>query len=195
MNNTKKIVTYALVIAIILLMSFTPLGYLKMPGIEISLLAIPVAVGAILLGPEAGAVFGGVFGITSFIQCFGMSPFGAALLGINPVFTLIVCLVPRVLMGYLCGLIFKVFRNNSDKPSAAAFCVSSLAAAALNTIFFVVFLVVCFGNTQFIQDMQGGQSLLVFLAGFVGINGLVEIAAALVAGGVISKAVYSALNR
>ena len=62
MNNTKKIVTYALVIAIILLMSFTPLGYLKMPGIEISLLAIPVAVGAILLGPEAGAVFGGVFG-------------------------------------------------------------------------------------------------------------------------------------
>ena len=41
----------------------------KDSGLEITLIVIPVAVGAVTLGPAAGAILGGVFGITSFIQC------------------------------------------------------------------------------------------------------------------------------
>ena len=47
-----------------------------------------VVIGAIILGPTAGAILGGVFGITSFIQCFGISAFGTLLFGINPVLTI-----------------------------------------------------------------------------------------------------------
>lgn len=70
----------AILIAIILVMAFTPLGYLKTAGLEITFIQVPVIVGAILMGPTAGAILGGVFGLTSFIQCFGLSAFGAALL-------------------------------------------------------------------------------------------------------------------
>ena len=59
-------VELAMMIAIILLMSFTPLGYLRTPGLSITLLTIPVAVGAIILGPKGGAVCGFTFGATSF---------------------------------------------------------------------------------------------------------------------------------
>ena len=52
-SSTLYMVELAMMIAIILLMSFTPLGYLRTPGLSITLLTIPVAVGAIILGPRA----------------------------------------------------------------------------------------------------------------------------------------------
>ena len=93
----------AVLAAIVVLMAFTPIGYLRLGAVETTFIMIPVAVGAIALGEKSGAFLGLVFGISSFIQCFGISPFGAALLQINPIFTFIMCLVPRILMGYLCG--------------------------------------------------------------------------------------------
>ena len=68
--STKYLVEMALLVAIILLMAFTPIGYIKTAGLEITLIVIPVAVGAVTLGPAAGAILGGVFGIPSFIQGF-----------------------------------------------------------------------------------------------------------------------------
>ena len=107
--DTVYMVEMALLIAVILIMAFTPIGYIRTLGLEITLIVVPVAVGAVTLGPAAGAALGAVFGITSFIQCFGMSPFGAALLGINPIYTLIVCVLPRTLMGWLTGLLYQGF--------------------------------------------------------------------------------------
>ena len=82
--KTLKMIQLALLTAIIVLMAFTPVGFIRTPGLEITLIGIPVVVGAVLLGPSGGAILGAVFGLCSFLQCFGMSPFGAVLLGINP---------------------------------------------------------------------------------------------------------------
>ena len=80
-SSTLYMVELAMMIAIILLMSFTPLGYLRTPGLSITLLTIPVAVGAIILGPKGGAVCGLAFGATSFYMAVtGSSAFAAALL-------------------------------------------------------------------------------------------------------------------
>ena len=90
-EKTRRLTQLALLVAIMLVLAFTPLGYLKLgPALEITFMTIPVAVGAILLGPASGAFLGGVFGLTSFIQCFGMSQFGATLLGIDAVRTFLV---------------------------------------------------------------------------------------------------------
>ena len=76
-SRTVKLVEMALLVAIILILAFTPLGYIKTLGLEITLIVVPVTIGAIILGPLGGAVLGAVFGITSFIQCFGMSPWSS----------------------------------------------------------------------------------------------------------------------
>ncbi len=172
-DRLYNMILLALFSAIIVVMSFTPLGYLKIAILEPTLLMVPVAIGAILLGPVAGAILGGVFGITSFIQCFGMSTLGVALLAINPVFTFIVCIVPRVIEGVVCALMVKVL---SKTPKLVNYSVSAFACALANTVFFMGFLMLFFGGSDYILEMQGGRGFFEFIAWFVGIQGVVEIA-------------------
>ena len=193
-QKTRRLVQMAILIAIMLVLAFTPLGYLKVGAIEITFMTIPVVIGAILLGPAAGAFLGGVFGLTSFIQCFGMSAFGAALLGINPFLTFLVCMVPRILMGYLAGVIFRVIYRH-DKTKILSFAASSLSGALLNTILFVGMLMLSFGSSEYMMTMRGGLDLLAFLAAYVGVNGLVEAIVAFVLGTAISKALVQFLPK
>ncbi len=191
MNNntsprTVKMVLLAILVAIMLILAFTPLGYLKVGIIEISFMMIPVAVGAIILGPLAGAILGGVFGATSFIQALSISPFGVMLMSINPFYTFLLTMIPRILMGWLAGLIFQgLYKNGSTKKISYA--ISSLSAALLNTIFFMSLLIILFGNTDYIKGFQGDMSILPFVVAFVGINGLVEAIVTMILGGTISR--------
>ena len=120
MSSTKKqrtlrLVELALLVAIEILMSFTPLGYLKTPVIEITFMMIPVAIAAMMIGPVESLVVGTVFGITSFVQCFGMSAFGTAMMAVNPFGTAVICFVPRILTGLLTGLIFYALSKKNPK--------------------------------------------------------------------------------
>lgn len=190
MRSTKtiKMAQMAILIAIVLIMAFTPLGYLKTAGLEISLITIPVAIAAMVMGPTAGAVIGAVFGLTSFYQCFGMSAFGAMLLNINPFLTFLVCVPTRILEGYLAGLFFP-WMLKADKTKTISFFLGGLITAVLNTVFFVGLLMICFWNTEYIQSLNAaGTNVLLFSVAFVGINGVVEWIATTVAGGVIAKA-------
>ena len=86
--KTKQLVILGLLTAILLIMAYTPLGYLNVGILAITFNVIPVALAAIVLGPAGGAVAGAVFGLTSFLQCIGVggtSAMGVILFDINPV--------------------------------------------------------------------------------------------------------------
>lgn len=187
MKKTKQLTQIAILLAVILLMAFTPLGYLKTLGLEITFITIPVIIGAIVIGPGAGALLGFAFGITSFIQCFGMSTFGATLLAINPIFTFITCVATRTLMGYLTGIIFKLIKG--EAKSVVPYGVASLCGALLNTLFFMSAIILFFGKSEYILSLQGNLSVIKFVLAFVGINGLVEAIACFLIAAAISKAV------
>lgn len=188
--NSKTLTQMALLTAIILLMAFTPIGYLRVGvGVEITFIMIPVVVGAILIGPGAGAVLGGMFGLTSFIQCFGMSGLGAMLLQVSWFRTMILCFVPRILMGWLSGVIFKALYK-IDKTKLISFAVGSANGAILNTIFFVSAFGLLFYNTALGMAADGGVSVMGFLLSFVTLNSVLECAACLVLGTAITKALY-----
>ena len=97
MKNKQKIariVIMGLLTAILVVMSVTPLGYLNIGPLSITLNIIPVAIAALTMGPVGGAAVGAVFGLTSFLQCVGIglpSPFGVTLFSISPLFTIITC--------------------------------------------------------------------------------------------------------
>ncbi|MBE6884200.1 MAG: ECF transporter S component [Ruminococcaceae bacterium] len=192
--TTRNLVQLALLTAIIIVMSFTPIGYLKTPIVEITFIPIPVVIGAIVIGPSAGAFLGAVFGLTSFIQCFGMSQFGAMLLSINPIFTFIMCFVARLLMGWLCGLIFKAFyRFDKSSSKLVSYGAASLSGALLNTLFFVALLLLLFGNTDFVQSF--GDTVFGIIATIVGVNGLVEALVCMIVGAAVSKAIDKIFRR
>ncbi len=189
--STKYLVELALLVAVILLMAFTPIGYIKTLGLEITLIVIPVAVGAVTLGPAGGAILGGVFGVTSFIQCFGMSAFGTILLGVNPFFTFLVCVPTRILEGWLTGLIYQGLRKSSLK-SEVSVTLANLCCPLLNTALFMGTLVVLFAGTM--REQFGMTKVIPFIVTFVGINGVVEAIVCFLVGTGVSISLKKALH-
>ena len=194
MNNSKKLLKLtvnAVFIAIIAVMSFTPLGYLRLGAVEISLLAIPVAFGGAVMGVGSGALLGLAFGVSSFIQCFGMSAFGTAIMGVSPVSTFIICIIPRVLMGAGSALVYKLLKSKNVQDNVSSL-ISFLTAAVLNTLFFVGSFILLFGNTEFYSGLEtqfATTNVIAFFAAFVGLNGLVEAVASGVFGCVVGKVI------
>lgn len=188
----KELTLMGLLTAVLLVMSFTPLGYLTIGPLAITLNMIPVAIGAIALGPRGGAVLGAVFGITSFLQCIGIggtSPMGVILFEINPFLAFVQRFLPRFLMGLLTAYIYK-FAKKAISPAASF--IAGFFAAFLNTVLFMSLLVLLFGNTDYMTELMNGKNVIVFICTFVGINAVFEMLASTVLTGIIAKALEKA---
>jgi len=191
--NTSQLVILGLMTAILLLMAYTPLGYLNIGPLAITFNVIPVAIAAITLGPVGGAIAGAVFGMTSFLQCIGVggtSAMGAILFGINPVFAFIQRFIPRLLDGLLLGYIFRGVRKQTN--TYAACMITGFFSAFLNTLFFMSALVLLFGNTEYMQGLIGGRNIILFVCSFVGINAVFEMISSTIITGAVGVALSKA---
>lgn len=189
--DNKTIAVLGILIALIILMALTPVGYLRLGAVSISFLMIPVAIGAIAKGPWAGALLGLVFGITSFAQCFGGDAFGTYLANINIVFTFIMCVVCRVLAGFLAGLIYKLLKK---APAFVKCSVTGLCAALFNTVLFVGALILLFGKgtVSSATGIDPTLGIIALFATIVGINAVFEAIAAFILTGGIGTALIKA---
>ncbi len=192
--KTSYLTQMGLLSGIIVLMAFTPLGYLRVGALSITFIMIPVAVGGILMGPVAGAALGGVFGMTSFIQGMTSGSLVTVLMNEDPIRTFILCVATRVLMGFCVGGIFKVLEVQS-KGKVTSYVVASASAALLNTVFFVGTLGLLFQGTISEMASEDGITLLGFLLAFITINSVVELIASAVVGTAISKSVHRFLKK
>lgn len=196
-EKTVRLALLGMFSAIIILLTCLPV---KTLGLEISLAMIPIAIGATVLGPSGGAILGGVYGICSFLQCLGLlcpSPFGAALLAINPLLTFTTCFVPRVLCGVLAGATYKIM-DKIQKFQLASHSASCLVCPLLNTVFFMSCIMIFFGKSDLIQGFMetlGTTNPLLFVIGFVGVNGLVEACVCFVIATAISRVLTSQMKR
>ena len=168
-----KITLTAVLTALTVVIAFLPIRTL---GLEITLTVIPIAVGAIIGGKYVGLFLGTAFGVTSYLQCLGYSPFGLMMFQINPFLTFLVCVPTRMLAGFLTGYIHELIVQMNKKEIANI--VACIMMPILNTLFFMSILVLCFYKTEYIQDFVGqlnAANPVHFIILFVGINGLVEI--------------------
>lgn len=195
--DSKKIKTltiHALLIAIMAIMAFTPLGYIKIGIVQMTLMCMPVTAGIFFGGKKTGLILGFVFGLTSFIQCFGMDPFGTSLFSFNPIFTAILCFVTRMLMGFIVGLIFDLLKSHNVK-SIFSYTVISVLTPMLNTLFFVVTFILLFRNSEIFANLTetfGTTNLFAFFAAFCGLNAVLEIVLNTVVGIPMCKALEKA---
>ncbi|MBR4914013.1 MAG: ECF transporter S component [Clostridiales bacterium] len=192
-SKTKTIALLGILTGLIILMAFTPVGYLRVGVVSISFLMIPVAIGSLAKGPLAGAALGTVFGITSFIQCFGMDAFGTYLASKNVFFTFIMCIVCRALAGLCAGFIYKLI-TKLTKNVVVRSSLTGLSAALFNTIFFVSALILLFGKTV-VSEATGLSAELTFFALFgaiVGINAIFEAIASFIVTGAVGTALFKA---
>lgn len=177
----------ALLAALIVLMTFTPIGYIPIGPVKMTLLTLPVAVGSIVLGTRSGIILGTLFGLTSFYTCFGMDFVGVGLMAINPFLTFVMCVVPRVLCGLLPALIYKAISKNGTKRTMLAIPVAGASVAIINTLLFLGSMWLFFGEN--LSDVVGVaiDNIFALFALFAGTNGLIEIAVNIVVGTAICK--------
>ena len=188
-NRSRRTTLLGLLTAILMVFGMTPLGYLNIGPLAISFNMIPVAIGAAALGPVGGAILGAVFGMTSFLQCLGIggsSAMGVILLQINPLFAFLQRFVPRVLAGFLVGVIYRAARRFC-KPGLAG-SIAGFCAAALNTVLFMGALILLFGNTQYLTDLIAGRNVILFICTFVGVNAVAEALATTAVTGALTAA-------
>ena len=201
MSNTNKfsvvqrMTILAVLVALELIMALTPLGYLRVGPMSISFLCIPIAIGAITIGPTAGLVLGTLFGITSFVQCLGMDAFGTAMFTINPFYTFVICVVSRVLMGWLTGLIAVGLKKVFNDKMAGKYYLNDIIAIILcpvmNTLFFLGFMALFFNGIE----IMGLDVITMVVLPALSINCAVEIAACAVVGSAVSIAVKKIVKR
>ena len=182
----------ALMTAVLLIFACTPIGTIPIGPLSISMNMIPVAICAVAMGPAGGVTAGAIFGLLSFLQCFGIgipSGMGIILVGINPFLAFIQRFVPRLLDGLLLGYIFRAV---SKKNVYLACAVTGFFSAFLNTVFFMTALVLLFGNTEYVQGLIAGRNIIVFICAFVGVNAVVEMVVATLITGAVGSALFRA---
>ena len=134
MTNTKtfsvqKLVMLAILTAIVIILQILG-AFIKFGPFSISLVLMPIAVGAALLGAYAGAWLGLVFGFVVLI-----SGDAFAFLAINPVATVFVVLIKGALAGYISGVVYKLIANRSRTIAAVA---AAIACPVINTGIFII---------------------------------------------------------
>ena len=188
---TRDFVLLALLVAVLIV-----LGMVNIPqpaGLSITFNMIPVAIAAIALGVKGGAIIGSAFGLISFLQCFGIfgySGMGAALVGISPFLSFVQRFVSRLLVGILTALVYRLIRKKLNIHVSSV--IAGFSAAFLNTLLFMSSLVLLFGNTDYLQGLIAGRSVMAFIIASVGINAVVEMIVAAVLTGAISAALHKA---
>ncbi|SEL40096.1 ECF transporter S component [Ruminococcus albus] len=173
-NKTKNLVLMGVMTAIIFIMGLTPFGYIKTGTLSIALITIPVGIAAFALGPKGGALAGLSFGVTSAIMAFANpSALMVALTNISPVRTVILCVVPRILVGLLAGTIAQVLKT-IKVPAPISGGIAGFSVAFLNTIFFMSTLLMMFGDSETVKGMEGHQNLVLFIIAVVTLNVAIE---------------------
>ncbi|WP_270321193.1 ECF transporter S component [Weissella confusa] len=177
-NSSRHLVLTALFIAIILLQSIVPwLGTLPLGafaiGAAVTIITFTVAIGAMVLGPRAGALLGFVWGAYSLWHAWTSAPSIGALIFRNP----ITAIVPRMLVGLIIGYLYWRFVKNRPMGQQTIWLAGLGALSAFVNTFFVLSITwigfTVMHTTAFgIPDSGLANYLIVSIAGF---NGIFEI--------------------
>ena len=204
-TNLTYLIELALLVGILLMMNITGLAMIPLPGQYASIMTVPVAVGAMMLGPLAGGVLGGVMGCISFYTAI-KTGFSTLFLagytgGIVVVLSFINTIIPRILMGICVGWVYRA-ASRLDRGNTISYYIGGIAAPLLNTLFYMTVLVLIFLHAPTLQALRGEElmakfqdNILLFVAAYVGVQALIEAALGCVISGSVCKALRVVLKQ
>lgn len=173
-SSIVRMTELAVLTAIVLILQLFGIG-VKLPFLAtpVSLVLIPIVLGATVLGPKAGAWLGLVFGLEVYIVAgvMGMDFFTMTLFNDHPIITFLICTVKSTLAGFLCGLTYKLMAKYND---LVAMFVAAAVAPIVNT---GVFILGCLLITDTLKSnfIAEGSSIIYFLIiGCAGLNFVIE---------------------
>lgn len=181
--SAKNIATLGVLLALVLVLQLA-LGTISIGQVQLNFSLIPIVLGAILLGPIAGALLGLVCGIIVLVQLV-MVPtlFNTTLWTYSPVVTSLICLVKTTVAGGVAGILYKII---SKKNELVATFVASGVVPVINTLLFILGCLCMTGTIGVFRDELSaipgfenftGMNVFVFiLVGIVTFNFFIEFA-------------------
>ena len=192
----------AFLTAIMMVMAFTPLGYIPLPFMNATTMHIPVIIGACLLGPKTGALLGAIFGITSVVKAtiqpnitsFVFTPFYS----FSPQFhggfeSLVVAIAPRILIGLIAGYVF-LFLKKRMRGLSLPLLISGFVGSMVNTIGVMSLIYLLFGEQYAAAGGKDPSMLFGVIMGVIGINGIPEALIAAVLTQAVGRALFAAFR-
>ncbi len=128
---TRTLTGLALLTAIVVVLQLLG-SFIRFGPFSISLVLIPIVVGAALYGAAAGAWLGFVFGLVVLL-----SGDAGAFLAVNPLGTVLTVLVKGALAGFCAGLVYLIFARPGKNEMPAVVC-AAIVAPVVNTGVFLL---------------------------------------------------------
>lgn len=179
-EKTKRMVGVALLSAIVVVLQLIG-QYIRFGPVSVSLVLIPIVVGAAVYGPGAGGILGTVFAVMVLADPTTVPFYEITVLG-----TVIVVLIKGAAAGYFAGLVYRALEKKNE---LLAVFTAAVVCPVVNTGIF------CIGCRLFYWDllaeMGGGNALLALITIMVGINFLVEFAVNIICGPVIVRIMHA----
>jgi len=201
-SKLQQLTLLAMFAAIIFILAFTPLGFIRLPFINATTIHIPVIIGSILLGPKGGAVLGFMFGLTSFINntmtpnpliSFVFTPFYPVPgTDTGSLWALVVCFVPRILVGVTPWFVYAGMKKLlKDRANVASLTVAGVIGSMTNTLLVMHLIFFIFRSPYAEVRELALEAVYGVILGIIAMNGVPE---AIVAG-VITAGVCIPLSR
>lgn len=191
MAKTRGLVQLAIFAAIIVVLAYTPfIGYIPLGFTRATIIHIPVIIGSLMLGPKKGAVLGGVFGLTSFINntinptvtSFVFTPFYSLGEYSGGIGSIIICFLPRILIGVVPFYVYHLIKKltKKDGVSSPGLVLAGLAGSLTNTLLVMNLIFVFFRDAYASANGVAASAVYKFILGIIGMNGVPEAVVAAV---------------
>ena len=200
--DTRYMALLAMLCGVLLVMGMTGIGFIPLPVIKATTMHIPVILGAVLLGPKAGAFLGAVFGFCSIwantttpgLLSFAFSPFMTTegLVGVAK--SLWIGLGCRILFGVLAGWFWILFRKLL-KNENAALAVTAAVATICHTLLVMGSIYLLLTQQYAAAKNVAVSAVFGLIMGTVTASGIPEAIAAAVLVTVIGKALLHLMVR
>lgn len=201
-HDIRWMVSVALMGAIIIVLANTPLGMIQLPIIKATTVHIPVIIGAILLGPSAGAILGAVFGICSLISntmaptllSFAFSPFMSTTGILGAIKAIWVSVGCRVLIGVAAGWLWMLFEK-LKMNQVIALPIVGFVGSMVNTIAVMGSIYVLFAKEYAQAREVGVTAVWGLIMGTITASGIPEAIAAAVLVLALGKVLLSVFKK
>lgn len=201
-KDTRWMVSVALMAAIVVVLANTPLGMIQLPIIKATTVHIPVIIGAILLGPMAGAILGGVFGVCSLISntmtpsllSFAFSPFLSTTGIVGAVKAIWISVGCRILIGVAAGWLWILFKKIKWNQ-IVSLVITGFLGSMVNTITVMGSIYLLFAKQYAEAKEVAVTAVWGLIMGTITASGIPEAIAAAVIVAVVAKVLLKAIRR
>lgn len=184
-TNVQKIVGLAILSAIVIVLQLIG-SYIKVGPVSISLVLIPIVIGAAVYGRMAGAYLGLVFSIVVLLQPDTQFFYNMSIVG-----TILIVLIKGIGSGLVSGIVYKLF---SKKNQYVSVLLSAIVCPLVNTGIFSLGCRLFFWDELATYAVGSGSSstIIYFISVFIGFNFLVELGVNIICAPVILRILRAA---